>query len=112
MRVSLAVLSLMLLAGCQTAAPDSGAAPSVGLSSANETCRAQTRSSGARTDTPVWDVLCGASERPVGAVHSAIDMRRAEPARAFADSNAYRSLTARANCPAPKHCACPMRATC
>lgn len=104
MRVSLAVLSLMLLAGCQGATTNTGGgnAPAVGLSSANETCRAQTRSSGARTDTPVWDVLCGTSERPVGAVHSAADLRRAEPARAFADSNAYRSLTARANCPAPE----------
>jgi tetratricopeptide (TPR) repeat protein len=101
-RASTAALALFLLAGCQAAGPGEQAGPALGLSSAEETCRTALRRAGARADAPVWDVLCGTSSRPVGAVHSNFDPGRAGGPDAVTESSPYRALTARADCRAPE----------
>ncbi|MCM0019628.1 MAG: CHAT domain-containing protein [Tagaea sp.] len=101
-RAGAAAIALALLAGCQAVGPAEQAGPALGLSSAEETCRSALRRAGARADTPVWDVLCGTSARPVGAVHSAIDPGRETGARAVVESSPYRALTARADCRPPE----------
>jgi CHAT domain-containing protein len=101
-RAAAAAVALALLAGCQAAGPAEQAGPAIGLSSAEETCRAALRRAGARSDTPVWEVLCGTSTRPVGAVHSIFDPGRETGARAVTESSPYRALTARADCRAPE----------
>jgi CHAT domain-containing protein len=101
-RAAATVLALALLAGCQAAGPAAQEGPALGLSSAEETCRSVLRRSGARADAPVWDVLCGASARPVGAVYANVDPGRASGAEAVAESSPYRALTARADCRPPE----------
>lgn len=101
-RACAAALALLLLAGCQAAGPAEQPGPALGLSSAEESCRTALRRAGARADMPVWDVLCGTSTRPVGAVHGNLDPGRETGAAALRDSAPYRALTARAECRAPE----------
>ena len=103
MRAGTTALALFVLAGCQAAGPATDrAGPALALSSAEETCHSVLRVAGGRADAPVWDVLCGTSVRPVGAVHSAADPGREAGARALLDSAPYRALTARADCRPPE----------
>ena len=106
-RAFAALLAASALAACQAPVPAGDAGPALGLSSADETCRAVLRRAGARADAPIWDVLCGASQRPVGAINAAVPPGRESGAAAMLESAAYRALTARADCKPPEAATLP-----